>query len=146
MGRRRSLVCGKCGGEKNILGNGAARCSSCHNRWLREYYRKSETRRENQRRAYVQRKYGISLDELADLLMQQNGCCAICGRRWQDCISAKRAQYDVRFLQYLCVDHDHVTRKVRGLLCNGCNTAIGMFGEDPARFAAAASYLARSAS
>ena len=146
MGRRRSLVCGKCGVTKNILESGATRCPNCHIRWLREYYRTSETRRENQRRAYVQRKYGLSLDELEKLLDQQHGCCAICSRPWQDCVSAKRAQYDIRFLQYLCIDHDHVTGRVRGLLCNGCNTAIGMFGEDPTRFSAAASYLAKFSS
>jgi len=145
MGRQRSLTCQKCGGTKIVIANGATRCTTCHNRWLREYYRTSETRRENQRRSYVLRKYGISLKELQDLLQLQKGCCAICLRPWQECVSAKRARYDVRFLQYLCVDHDHATGTVRGLLCNGCNTAIGMFDEDPTRFASAATYLERFA-
>jgi hypothetical protein len=45
------------------------------------------------------------------------------------------------FLQHLCVDHDHANGNVRGLLCNACNTAIGLFEEDVERFATAAAYL-----
>jgi hypothetical protein len=42
--------------------------------------------------------------------------CAICG-----CTNGARR---------LSVDHDHETGKVRGLLCNKCNSAIGLLGED----------------
>jgi hypothetical protein len=97
------------------------------------------------RRTYILRKYRLSPEALEEMLRDQNGACAICRRDWEDCVSAKRLRYEMRFLQYLCVDHDHVTGKVRGLLCNGCNTAIGMFDEDARRFQAAADYLARQA-
>jgi hypothetical protein len=143
MSRRRSLYCGKCGVLKHVLGNGATRCRKCHNRQGREYYRASAIRRENMRRTYILRKYGMSADDLEELLRRQDQRCAICGRPWTECVSAKRSRHEARFLQYLCVDHDHVTGTVRGLLCNGCNTAIGMFEEDPLRFRAAAAYLAR---
>ena len=46
----------------------------------------------------------------------------LCGR-------CKRVRHEVTFLQYLYVDHDHRTGRVRGLLCNACNTAIGLFEE-----------------
>jgi hypothetical protein len=143
MPRLQSVNCGKCGGLKHRLSSGATRCRNCHNRQGREYYRASSARRENMRRTYVLRKYGISFQELEDLLQRHSERCAICRRPWTQCVSAKRSRYDARFLQYLCVDHDHATGKVRGLLCNGCNTAIGMFQEDAARLAAAAEYLAR---
>jgi hypothetical protein len=86
-------------------------------------------RRRKQRESYVMRKYGLSIEFLEELLHQQAGRCSICLKRWQDC------------LQYLYVDHAHKTGKVRGLLCNACNTAIGLFEEDRARLISALSYL-----
>ena len=145
MPRERTRNCGACGAEKVVLGSGASRCIPCHNRRGREYYRSSSHRRTNQRNTYTLRKYGITLEHLALLLEQQNGCCAICSRPWQECVSAKRAKHDAAFLQYLCVDHDHKSGKVRGLLCNACNTAIGMLEEDASRFHAAVRYLKRHA-
>lgn len=81
------------------------------------------------------------MDHLLEMLEAQNGRCAICHKIWAECKAAKRVRYEAMFLHYLYVDHDHQSGRVRGLLCNGCNTAIGMFEEDPSRFDAAASYL-----
>jgi hypothetical protein len=41
----------------------------------------------------------------------------------------------------LNIDHDHQTGALRGVLCSRCNTALGMFGDDPAKLRAAAAYL-----
>lgn len=41
----------------------------------------------------------------------------------------------------LHVDHDHKTGKVRGLLCKGCNTALGAFEDDSALMRRAADYV-----
>jgi hypothetical protein len=87
------------------------------------------------------RKYGLSIELLQELLQHQAGRCAICLKRWQDCTKAKRTHDDAVFLQYIYVDHAHVTGKVCGLLCNACNTAIGLFEEDRARLLSALSYL-----
>lgn len=64
----------------------------------------------------LQRKYGISLADQLWLYSEQNGCCAICGVEEG---SAPRGT--------LFVDHDHVTGKVRGLLCHHCNSGLGHF-------------------
>lgn len=53
-------------------------------------------------------RYGISQEDYDRMVSDQEGKCAIC------CEEAK-----------LHVDHDHATKKVRGLLCVKCNTAIG---------------------
>ena len=52
------------------------------------------------------------------LFNKQSGRCAICGIHQND-INKK-----------LAVDHNHLTGKVRGLLCSKCNMAIGLLGVD----------------
>ena len=39
------------------------------------------------------------------------------------------------------VDHDHETGKVRGLLCNGCNIAIGYAKDSPETLRRMAAYI-----
>jgi hypothetical protein len=76
------------------------------------------------------KKYGLTLEEYAHLLEQQNYGCAICGR------PPAQSRYGK-----LSVDHDHATGKVRALLCGKCNVGLGVMDEDPERLEAAAKYL-----
>lgn len=71
--------------------------------------------------------YGISIHDYEAMLHAQGGVCAICGA------APKKKP--------LVVDHDHKTGKVRGLLCNGCNSGIGHFRDDITALDAAATYL-----
>lgn len=71
--------------------------------------------------------YGVSREEYLRMVETQGGCCLIC-------------ELPVK----LYIDHDHTSGEVRGLLCNKCNTAIGMLDEDVDRFRRAAEYLLRS--
>lgn len=75
-------------------------------------------------------RFGISLDKYEDLKKEQNNTCSICGLPEID--------------KVLVVDHCHKTGKVRGLLCNNCNTAIGMFNDDIDIMSSAISYLINS--
>lgn len=77
------------------------------------------------------RRYGITRNDLERLLDEQGGVCAICA---EPCSR----------IEVLCIDHDHETGAVRGLLCTGCNLGLGGFGDDPDRLVAAAAYLLRS--
>lgn len=63
-------------------------------------------------RVHLKKKFGISEADYSSLLAAQNGVCAICGG-----VSSDRR---------LAVDHDHKTGKIRGLLCNACNRALGV--------------------
>lgn len=80
---------------------------------------------------WIKTKYGLSLQAYELLVQQQQGVCAICG---QLCVLGR-----------LCVDHNHTTHKVRGLLCNSCNTGLGYFKDNPQLLEAAAQYLHNSA-
>lgn len=96
--------------------------------------RHSETTPE-QRRQYhekhLKRAYGITLKERDAMFDAQGGRCAICGatehggRNWH-------------------VDHDHETGVVRGILCHGCNHALGGAHDNPDTLIAAAGYLRRN--
>lgn len=65
---------------------------------------------EIKRASKLRRKYGLSPEDYQQLFDSQEGGCALCHR-----------------LVKLCVDHDHETGRVRGLLCNECNFAIGVY-------------------
>jgi hypothetical protein len=78
------------------------------------------------------RKYGLSAEEFKAMLFEQAGLCKAC---------------DVQLgpsPQQLHVDHCHMTARVRGLLCAGCNCAIGHANESPARLRLLAVYLETS--
>jgi hypothetical protein len=79
----------------------------------------------------LKRHYGLSVVEYESLLVKQNGLCAICGK----------PQSDPRKNGRLCVDHDHDTNEIRGLLCSNCNTALGLMKDDIHRLAKAIEYL-----
>jgi hypothetical protein len=81
-----------------------------------------------EREAHLLRKFGITQAQYDEMLAQQGGGCALCGRPPAPGIS-------------LHVDHDHVTGKVRGLLCFRHNNALGDFDDDPAMLMKAAGYL-----
>ena len=73
------------------------------------------------------RSYGLTLEEHEQLMSDQGGKCWIC-------------QGD-NGLKALCIDHDHKTNNVRGLLCNLCNRAIGLLRDDPELIDKAAEYI-----
>ena len=41
----------------------------------------------------------------------------------------------------LCIDHDHSTKAVRGILCLSCNLGLGSFKDDPEKLKMAIKYL-----
>lgn len=86
-------------------------------------------------RRIMLRTRGITEAQYAAMLQKQNGVCAICHKpEW-----AKGGKFQE--VRDLAVDHDHATNAVRGLLCARCNTAIGLFLDDPIVCRLAAEYL-----
>ena len=76
-------------------------------------------------------KYGISPEQYTNLFSSQGNCCAICR---SDSPKSKRGW---------CVDHDHKTGKVRGILCHFCNPMLGQAQDDIKVLESAIFYLKR---
>ena len=70
--------------------------------------------------------YGVSVEWYEQKLAEQDSKCAIC----------ETSGYGSKSVKVFCVDHDHETGKVRGLLCVGCNVALEHWREMPESFRA----------
>jgi hypothetical protein len=103
--------------------------------WRRSH---PEQVREMQRRNVRQRivlkyRYGLDPEVYRAMIASQDGKCAICGEPPDPSGSHVR--------RVLCVDHDHASGEIRGLLCYACNVAIGHFRDNPELMRLAAKYL-----
>lgn len=118
--------------KNKAKGKRNAQCKDCYKRKRKETYpdyyqakrdeylaraRNRRLQNPNGRRAEYLSKYGLTVEDYEKMFSAQNGQCAICGNASPD--------------KVLNVDHDHKTGKVRALLCNGCNTALGHIRENP---------------
>jgi len=74
----------------------------------------------DKRSSGLERTYGITPEDYNQMLKEQDGRCAIC--LGDDPKSPKR-------VNHWYIDHCHTTGKIRGLLCNACNRALGNFGD-----------------
>jgi hypothetical protein len=83
----------------------------------------------------LRRKYGITLGDYNSLALQQRDACAICGTSEKGRARGRK--------RYWSVDHDHATGAVRGLLCQKCNTILGLCSDDTTVLNAAIHYLNR---
>ena len=88
-------------------------------------------------RKFIARKYGLSVDQYNQMVVQQRGLCAICHL-------PETARRREGVVQFLSIDHCHATGKVRGLLCLLCNAMLGNAQDSPDRLRAAAMYLERA--
>jgi len=70
--------------------------------------------------------YNLTRVQYGAIYRLQNGKCGICESAEPDCI-----------------DHDHKTGRVRGLLCGKCNSGLGMLGDDARGITRALIYLNR---
>jgi hypothetical protein len=120
-------VCKICGfvGEKVLFRHRTKVCLSCwpsyrskqrgkYKKQIKNYNKQySSSHRDYYKNIDLKRRYGITLDGWNILYNNQLGCCAVCG------------EYIDKTTTRICVDHDHATGKIRGLLCKNCNLMLG---------------------
>ena len=94
-------------------------------------YRAKNTEKVRSQKAatHLRNRYGLKLADYDSFFEAQGGLCAIC-------------ESPPPHQQRLCIDHNHDTGVICGLLCHSCNRAIGLFGDNPERLRAAIAYLA----
>lgn len=85
--------------------------------------------------SHLKRLYGITVIEYNELFKKHNGVCGICFKP-----ETRKGRVSGNVMK-LVVDHNHDTMKVRGLLCNGCNIALGKFNDNPVLLKSAFDYL-----
>lgn len=108
------------------------------NYWKRWYAKNKERATLNAARSHLRKNYNLTIEQYEAILKSQGGACAICNTT-----NPGRSTRTDGPRRYFCVDHNHATGKVRGLLCHHCNTALGHLRETPALFLAALEYLKR---
>ena len=96
-----------------------SKCKSCQADERRYYYKPHQVTR---------RKLKISEEEYTTLMEKSQEGCEVCSRP----------------LDKICIDHCHTTGKVRGVLCNNCNTALGLVGDNVATLTKLIQYLEQS--
>lgn len=104
-------------------------------RYWREKTKDPRAHAKAARAKYLQRQYGLSLDQYARLLRKQKALCVLC---------QQPMKHGGRITnEHAVVDHDHKTGKIRGILHARCNTLLASFDDDPRLLARIAKYLKR---
>jgi hypothetical protein len=82
----------------------------------------------------LRRNYGFSEKQYNEMLINQGSRCAIC----------RSFPKITKTCHRLSVDHCHVTKNIRGLLCNSCNLGLGKFKDNPDLIEQALLYLRKN--
>lgn len=117
--------CSACGKRKGPRQKLAKYCATCQRKLNKERARIAHGH-------YLERTYGITIDEYDAIKAAQGGVCFVCRRATG---ASKR----------LAVDHDHRLQgreAVRGILCSPCNRLLGHLRDDPVIIARLGQYLA----
>ena len=128
-GKIKGKVCKKCGEFKTFDQYHKSPTERFGYRSMCKICRNSENRKHD-RRYNLNSKYKMTIDDYDKILEKQIFSCAICGGK------EPKSNYG-RFL----IDHDHKNGKIRGLLCQPCNTGLGQFEDNIQKLNDAINYL-----
>lgn len=159
-------MCNVCGVEKDLslfnirsdTGKHKRKCRDCENEWHKVNYTRIRSRKlasakaryntpdvKTRVKAYrasrkhldkvwkkdwdLSRNYGITLQSFYEIIELQHYSCPVC---------RKHLPPNSRLW---CVDHDHATEKIRGIICLRCNHMLGHAKDDPDTLRRGAAYL-----
>lgn len=119
------------------------RCRPCRKKYRREVsvrnrtsaYNKKyaennpELMKKKDRKNSLKRFWNMTLEEFESLKKKQGGTCALCPKTESNPHKS------------LCIDHCHTTGKIRGLLCDNHNRALGLFKDSVVDLEKAIKYL-----
>ncbi len=136
MAENATKVCKRCNQElpisrfsksKKNKGGYNVKCTKC----VYEHYYKDKRDLIRERQLYYRYKYlyGISKEDYQKLLRDCDNSCNICRSKLENLQGG------------LVIDHCHITNKLRGLLCQNCNRALGGFKDSPEILQKAIEYL-----
>jgi hypothetical protein len=97
---------------------------------VEKYKKNNPTSKENKFKYSLKYNHKLSVEDYNKLSESQNHKCSICG---------KNSEYNRNGALY--VDHNHATKQIRGLLCQQCNSALGLFQDSPEILINALDYL-----
>ena len=146
MGTGVTKLCGVCGETKAIeqfalrSDSGGRRhlCNKCKHKKYGGWKRKNPAKAKVIQRRTNLKAWGLTMDDFAKMLDEQGGVCAICKH------PSTRKCHRTGHPYPLVVDHDHATGKIRGLLCDKCNRAIGLLRDSVDVLEKAIAYLERA--
>lgn len=124
----------KDGAKKDGLYSSCKPCQVLYHKTERVQKLRKSWRVENKqkmRENNYKKSYGVTIEDYDKMFKQQDGKCSICFSA-----ETKNKNYG-----YFAIDHCHKTGKVRGLLCDKCNTALGSFQDSPEVLLRAIQYL-----
>ena len=107
--------------NRSAKGGYGSYCKPCHNSVVAENRQKNHG---GARSFWLNRRYQVDATQVAWMALQQGGVCALCASGTPE-----------------HVDHDHRTKRVRGILCFNCNRGLGKFGDDVELMSRAVDYL-----
>lgn len=107
------------------------RCRPCNAQKTREYREKNP---EYQKDYKLKVNYNLTREEVISMFDNQNGKCKICDK---DLILFKSNYVG----KHACIDHNHDTGKIRGILCDKCNRGLGFFNDNKELLKRASEYL-----
>lgn len=112
--------------EGNLRYKSNRNCVECHRIFMLNYQRQPESKKyqKAQKIKLKYEKYGFTSKEYETMKWIQNNRCAICLTK-----------------DDLVIDHCHKSGQLRALLCNKCNTGLGLFNDDIKRMLRAIEYL-----
>lgn len=83
----------------------------------KKYYKKNKKKIiRRSKKCQLMKNYSMTINDLNKLLIKQKYLCKICKKNIEN--------------EKQCVDHDHLTGIVRGILCHNCNIGLGNFKDD----------------